>query len=478
MAKLAQVLDGGALKLRHEQPQFHDATTQAWPDEWADQAMLIRYNIGGDPDAEDITIDDGRPTLDFDFRLATIVEAIHGVALTHTRSTVGRTRNSSGLLASIAVDTPRYWYNNAGSCLGVLVEDARTNLLLQSEAFSVTWTQTGVTITDDAVAGPTGATDATTIVEDTSTGSHRPQQNLTPTAGNRYAYSLYAAELGAGSKRYLKLVVGAGAFANATAAVAVFDLALGTVVATNANVTLAYIEPETYTVSGTVYHRCVLVFVAGLTANTGFRIFFHTTTALNEATYTGDGVSGGKAFGAQLEVSDYATSYIPTTTVAATRALDALGCATSIFPANVLGLTDAIVLVAETYPPGSGTLSRALVSLDDDTTANRLQIYQGTAGLILGLTVTAGSAVFNSGVAFTARARNVVGALFRANDFAAFSASAAVYDSAGAIPSAATLTKFHVGAGHLYTSQLNGVVSRIRFYNTRKSNAALMALAA
>ena len=55
--------------------------------------------------------------------------------ITFTRSTTGTYLGSDGLLKTAAVDEPRLEYDSQGNALGLLVEEAKTNLLSYSQEF-------------------------------------------------------------------------------------------------------------------------------------------------------------------------------------------------------------------------------------------------------------------------------------------------------------------------------------------------------
>ena len=86
------------------------------------------------------------------------------------RSTVKRVQNSSGVLESVAINTPAFQFNANGSYRGLLVEPAATNLALQSRDLTqAAWSATNVT-TSRTATGADGTANTGTI--------------LTATAGN------------------------------------------------------------------------------------------------------------------------------------------------------------------------------------------------------------------------------------------------------------------------------------------------------
>jgi len=225
--------------------------------------------------------------------------------ITFTRSTTGTYYNSSGVLSTAAINAARFDYNPSTlASLGLLIEQASTNLLLRSNTFSntSTWVRTNCTPTDNVTTSPDGTTNAATI----TTGGVAPVgayiiQTVTSTTGT---ISVYAK---ANTSRYLILLHGPYGTGNW----AIYDLVGGTVT-----------QSPTYsgsTASMTLvnngFYRCILnsaqsSSIIGITvsgASTG------NITASSGDLYI---------YGSQLEALAFPTSYIPTTTAQVTRGAD------------------------------------------------------------------------------------------------------------------------------------------------------------
>ena len=102
------------------------------------------------------------------------------------RDTVKYVLNSSGDIASVAIDTPAIEYNADGTYKGLLVEPASTNLCLRSEDINTTWSPTNATPTQDTEETPDGDTSSKYIklVDDNTgggaTGNVYVQQTRNP----------------------------------------------------------------------------------------------------------------------------------------------------------------------------------------------------------------------------------------------------------------------------------------------------------
>jgi hypothetical protein len=220
---------------------------------------------------------------------------------------------------------PRFDHDpTTGESLGLLVEESRQNLLLQSEDFSTTWLPTGLLAfgsgsTVNAIASPDGQITADLLTESTSTGAHQVAQTFNVTTGTAYTLSVFAKA--ASSPRRLTLLVSNTNFG--VTPNAVFDLSAGTNISTlNGTATITPFRDGWYRVTLTT------ITATGTGANA---LSFRLTDNTNAFSYTGDGTSGIYLWGAQLEAGSFPTSYIPTTGAAATRAADVASISGSNF---------------------------------------------------------------------------------------------------------------------------------------------------
>ena len=132
------------------------------------------------------------PSLDLRFADSkSLTDAVTGASLvTFTRASSGTFVGSDGVLRTASTDVPRFDHNpTTGESLGLLVEEARTNLLLNSDTLStqsvtvtavahtLSFTGTGtITLTGTSTAGP---------LVGTGTGeANRVSLTFTPTAGS------------------------------------------------------------------------------------------------------------------------------------------------------------------------------------------------------------------------------------------------------------------------------------------------------
>jgi hypothetical protein len=220
---------------------------------------------------------------------------------------------------------PRFDHDpTTGESLGLLVEEARTNLRTFSEdfanaAYSVS---TRLTVTADAIVAPNGTTTADKLVATLNNDQKFVETTASVISSFSYAFGMFAKK---GEYEVLQISVANTNFSG-TLAYANFNLNTGTIVSS------VDCTPSIQAI-GDGWFRCSVIMAAA--TGTGANAFRFSPYASGNpgrlASYTGDGTSGVYLWGAQLEVGSFPTSYIPTTTAAATRAADVASISGSNF---------------------------------------------------------------------------------------------------------------------------------------------------
>ena len=251
--------------------------------------------------------------------------------LTVTRASSKTRVNSSNLIETIATDVPALDYS-LSSCPALAVDPAATNLLLQSQDFSTTWSVAGsATITANTAVSPNGGTDADTLTL-TAAAASRVRQSVAMTPSTDYTFSAWV-KTASGTKD--------------------FRLA---------------------------YNTGLTTFDSGdLTATTTWQRFVYTFTSdasllSPEVRITNDlaGTAGSVyIWGAQLELGEYATGYIPTTTLTVARSLDSISLSSLIIN-GILGATTGTLFINGKINVASGNVG--LFALSDGTTDNVIRI--------------------------------------------------------------------------------------------------------
>lgn len=393
-------------------------------------------------------------SLDMDFSHGRYYGGAFADLLSTTRASTGYAQTSSGLLVPFASNVPRI------TDQGLLVEEARTNLVLQSQTFGTSWTASNTTVTSDAAVAPDGTTTADQVSDGVATGVFHSvdSANLTTVNATVYTASIYAK---ANSGQFLQIAGFNGSFgANAWGN---FDLVAGVVGTMGSAVTASSI-----TSLGNGWYRCSITVPA--TASTGSGgVFFPIITAANSTrapTFNG----ANRTFfvwGAQLEAGSFPTSYIPTTTVAVTRAADVITL-TGAAATAVQGATGSILAQTNTLVNGTGTYSPYIVGGNDQNNSAFTRVntattsYSKLANTVLNSTL--GSGAYNTGRVKTGVAWSAAGRSLVANN-------GTVATDANA-PTAPTTT--YIGSVN-GSSPANGLFERVTIWNSRLADATFKA---
>jgi hypothetical protein len=417
-------------------------------------------NFGNLPDAFLPTLTD----LEFyrDFAGEKTLDHAAGPSITFTRASGATFFDANSVIQTAANGVPRFDHDPANSNVsrGLLLEESRTNIFQRSEELNnAYWTKSQVTITANAATAPDGTTTADEMVEDSSNDGHGINRTgaFAFTSGTSYTVSVFVKA--SSGTRNIRLAFGTGGFA-ANSRAALFNPHNGTVVSSDAGTT------ATIQAAGSSYYRVVLTATANATVATGtvFIAMVDGTTF----SYTGNNTSSLYIWGAQLEAGAFATSYIPTTSAAATRAADS-AIVTPV--SSFYNAAEGTLFTA--FRPRTVTGTRTLSAFDNDTEDEQVRLRNVDTDPRL--TVNDGGveqANIDAGTVAAATDYRLAGA-FKLDDFAASLNGASVAtDTTGTMP---TITHLRIGnskAGNIY----NGAISRIAYWPRRLTNTLLQQL--
>jgi hypothetical protein len=355
---------------------------------------------------------------------------------------------------------PRFDHDpTTGESLGLLVEESRQNLCLQSEDFSTTWVNSESSENVNAIIAPNGALTADALVENTASAAHALTQTLAFVSGFSYTYSIYVK---AGTRSAVRITLGQAAFGagGSTLTVNLFDGSL-----------IAQTNADNYDIIsvGNGWYRIFLTDTAASSASAAISVF---PTVGNVGAYSG--VSGDEAiylWGAQVEAGSFPTSYIPTTGAAATRAADVASISGSNFSSWYR--QDEGTVFAEASPKSGA----AFLGFNDGTTSNRIRLAHTGTTAASAVNVTGGALQFsiNSGAAsFPVNTQGKAALAMKASDFALVGNTSSVVTSTGLMPSANQAT---IGASiGQATAALNGPIARLTYWPARLPNDTLQTI--
>ena len=379
---------------------------------------------------------------------------------------------SDGVMRTAAANIPRFDYDPTTLApKGLLIEESRANLLTFSDQLdNAAWTKSNATVTANAATSPDGTVNADKLVENTATTvQHAAIRGATVTANTTYTASVY---LKAAERPRARFTFSTNVFSSGIT----FNVNLSTGVIANAiTIGTGTLSGTSSTYVGNGWWRVTLTGIIDA-ATTSASVTVYPDNGTTDA-YTGDGASGIYVWGAQLELGSFATSYIPTTTAAVTRAADVAVMMGTNF-SSWYNATEGTML-AEIVSAPVNNLTQIAYELNDGLGAGASRIFtrRNIAGLIGTATVTASVAQNDISPAsvIAASATYKVASAFKTNDYSiSVNGSTAVTSATGTIPS--TIARLYLGQNYIGTQMLNGHIRSIRYYNTGLTDAQLQGM--
>ena len=271
--------------------------------------------------------------------------------------------DENGDLSQVAANTPAFEYNADGTYKGMLVEDQRENICLQSEDFSTTWLS-GVNTTVSAVTETTPDGDSTSKSvkigdnNSTGTGSVAVRQDITVTGGATYTASIF---LKADGLAFARLSI--DEYDGVTNGTQYFGLSGSGSLGTASNLDDSKIEAYP---NG--WYRCSVTWTQGA-ADTEFKFRIYVANSISSSTVDLDNTSSIFAWGVQVELGANASSYIPTTTTSVTRSADDISKTSA---STYVGQTAGTVYVEATID--NIIANTNIISVSDGTDDNIVRI--------------------------------------------------------------------------------------------------------
>lgn len=257
----------------------------------------------------------GRPTLDQRFaKDKSLVDKVSGQTLiTFSRVSAGTYVDSNGIIQTASVNEARFDHDPVtGESLGLLIEEGRTNLLLNSSGDSnlTYWGRSSAS--RSVVDGPDGTNSAYQYLSAGGTVTTRLQTantNVVNTVvGQQYALSCYVKGVNYDTVAFGSIATGFGGNTRCQ-----FNLSTQTVISTPATVVSARIIP-----AGNGWYRLEIVTIAA-TSVAGLVLYLDLGNVGAEPHTTDEGF---QAYGFQVEEGTFASSYISTTNAQVTRGPD------------------------------------------------------------------------------------------------------------------------------------------------------------
>jgi hypothetical protein len=395
-----------------------------------------------------------------------------------TRATTATRVNASGLIEVVASGIPRLDYPLGGGCPALLVEPSGSNLVVQSQNWLASgWRSdaAGFTITITGTTGtvdPLGTNTANAISPTSGSAIHLKVGNdnsLIFTSGTVYTSSAFFKQGTGNAGRYVQLTYPASRFTQE--GYANFDLQLGTVAVVSGDVAADINRAASIENYGNGWYRCRLTATCNSAGTgNGFTAVLITASGSTRALpFAGTITDVLYGWGAQTEIGSIATSYIPTTTAAATRNAEVISLSGAV--SGCIGQTEGtIYLETNSLVSGSSDLfcfARALtntVSISKNS-SNIIQATVYTSGLALNIAAS-GAVLGNLKIAFA----------YKTGDSALYINGVPIGTSPTAFSFTAALTQININPTGFFEGRGNQRISALPLYTTRLTNAELAAL--
>ena len=256
-------------------------------------------------------IQEANPDLDLNFaKNKSLLDDVSGNNLvTFTRSSSATFVGSNGLIQTATTNTARFDHSATGESLGLLLEEARTNLI--NSNYTTSSPIGGASLSEDAsITNPDGTTSAIKVTALANNSRHEIQKTSGPPATD-HTHSVFVKK---GNHRYVGLAQG-GASNNIHM---IFDFDTKTITDTGAvnNGTFKSAGFEEYA------NGWIRLHLVGITGGTVLRTFMAQDDQQDGlANWAATGNEFFYIWGAQKEAGTFPTSFIPSTGTA-TRATD------------------------------------------------------------------------------------------------------------------------------------------------------------
>jgi hypothetical protein len=392
-----------------------------------------------------------------------------------TRATTATRVNANGLIESVASGIPRLDYFASGGVVGcpaLLVEPAATNgapdvRYLRGPGLATASGGPTITTGSTDFLAPDGTSGSITkYVGGAASGSVQNvfYNTFTPTisAAGAYTFSLFVKAGATNPLNFCSLSF--TQYAGGTGTASYFNLASGTALTTGASI-------QNY---GNGWYRIISAPYTIAAGDLVGNVVFNLAEGNNDVTWPASGALNltAYAWGAQIEAGSIATSYIPTTTAAATRNADVINLSGAV--SGCIGQTEGTIYAEVDIRAFNVGF---IATISDGTASNRIEFYKFTDSKIyfdrISSTQSAatglGSAVLTAGIFKVAVA-------YKSGDTTMYINGAQVGTTQTQTFTFSSLTKINIGSSRSDGQAFNDRIRSAALYTTRLTNAELAAL--
>jgi hypothetical protein len=415
-----------------------------------------------------------RPSLNLQFDSqptpADMTSHLASVGATFSRASIGTYVDANGLIQEATAGQARPNYSTAGVHEGLLIEEARTNLLLSSEDLddSTRWNFDRVTITEEAIINPKGTASAFKMAETTDTGGHNTiiLNSYFPTivSGTKYTQSYYVKK-GDGATAPNIIQIASGGFISSE--YQNFNISTGSLLTGNG-------DDATIEDVGNGWYRISMTATGSGNGGSAFILAFTNNADSGRLpSYTGVATSDIYIWGAQMEEGSFPTSYIPTSGTTATRSADVCYIDGTAF-SDFYNEDEGTIFVNAMCEADSGA-SRFMYSFNNTISSERVVGLIGTSDAILELVVDNGvvKAQFTSPT-LTLGSFFKNGFRYKTNSFnQVTNGTASTPDTSGSVP---TPTQLNIASSRTPSDFFNGYIKKFIYFPRALSDNELIKL--
>jgi len=421
-----------------------------------------------------------RPSLNLNFARSKTLDPRITFSRTNPTATY---MDDNGLIVAAGADEPRFDHDpTTGESLGLLVEEQRTNLKIWSQNIELDFSRASITtITQNEIISPDGNQTADGIVPNSNNSAHYIDKVLTSTSGITASQKICSSvffKKGVGKEGWFQIYEESGN--------ALHDLRFDF-----ETKELSYNVSNEFNTGGGVTDDYDVIeypngwyrlWIAGYpnTTTTGRRIRIRFTNETGESSFSGDGVSSYLyAWGVQVEVGSYPTSYIPTSGSEATRTADNVSMTGTNF-SDWFNNNEFSIFTTHKFPSLPSNYYPRVFDINAGTEASRINHYHDPSiyGTKVGASIIENNAVQST---INTSAHDVgdvirMASCFKNNDFALYvNGSLVGIDTSGVFTTTQRNT-LNIGSDANKSSILNGTISQLTYYPTRLSNTVLQSL--
>jgi hypothetical protein len=402
--------------------------------------------------------------------------------ISFTRATSGTYFNSSGVLTTAGSGVARFDHRLEGTTWvnkGLLIEEARTNLVQRSEEFNDVYWEKGtgtsaINVTSNTGTAPDGTTTADSLIPPVgaTNGPVIFRSGISITANTFYTLSLFVQSI---SGYNLRLQFNNSAYSNGIQA----NFNLGSVTSTGNSFGSGSFLSSTITNVGGGFYHITITGKVDTTTTTNCIVNIYIFNENMQFSYTPNGTSGIRAWGAQLEAGAFPTSYIATTSASGTRNADLVSMTGTNFSSWYNATEGTVFWQGDTVNTSTATGQNPRGwGISDNTNSERMAFSVGIEGNTRTFFVIDNNAtqcnIFSPdpAVALVASQTYKAASVYKLNDFAhTLDGNSPGTDTSGTLP---TVDRAYLGVNESGTGGfLNGHIAKFYYWNTRKPNEFL-----